>query len=118
GEILGIIAFRPDIITARRDELRAMRRAWDKALAYAKAHPQEADTIMGKIEGITPQEFAEELADIKTLSISEQQAIMAPGGPFERTLIKVHELLHKQGQLKESDIKANDFLVRLDDTHP
>ncbi len=118
GEILAVIAFNPDIVAHRKEDLRAMRRAWDKTLAYADAHPDEANTIMAKMENISPQEFAQARSEIKLLPISEQNKIMAPGGSFEQTLTKVQALLHKQGQIKQDHINAGDYLVRLDGEHP
>ena len=94
GEILDIVAIDPALITDRPEDIQAMRRAWDKAVAYGKAHPDEANDIMAHVEGIDVKDFDNALSGVKVLSLAEQEPYMVHGGTLEHVLVQVNDLLH------------------------
>ncbi len=116
GEIVDILSVDPDIIAHRMDDMKAIRRAWDKTVAYARAQPEEANKIMAEMEGITPRDFAEALAGAKILSLSEQRPIMAHGGTLEKVLVEVNEVLHR-GKPAQEVIRPDDYVVHIEDDH-
>lgn len=118
GEIVDILSFSPDIVAQRMDDMQAIRRAWDKTLAYAQAHPEESNKIMAEVEGISPEEFQEALNGIKTLNLAEQRPLMARGGVCSKTLVHVAEILHKSGYLKDPSPHPDNFLVSIEDSQP
>lgn len=101
GEIVDIVSLTPEIVANRRKEVQGLRQAWDKAIAYAAANPEESNQIMAGYEGISPQEFAEALKGLKILSLAEQESLIH-NGKLEQTIEHVAEVLQKEGELKES----------------
>ena len=70
--------------------------AWDKALQFSNENPTQAHQIMAKREGISPQEFAEALGDLKTVSLAEQEKYYSALKPIIKN---VKEVLVQTGVL-------------------
>lgn len=118
GEVVDIVSFSPDIIAHRMKDIIALRRAWDKAVAYARQHPKEANKIMAEVEGIRPQEFADALSGAKILSLAEQRPLMAHGGIVEKALALVADVLHKGGHLQNASIQPDDYILHTEEGSP
>jgi NitT/TauT family transport system substrate-binding protein len=68
GLIVDCLVARTDVLDARLPEFKALARAWDAALAYVAAHPDEANAIMARSVGAwleDPAVFAETLNGIR-----------------------------------------------------
>lgn len=109
GEIIDIVALDPDIIKARPDDIRALRRAWDRAIDYAATHPEESNALMGEIEGISTQEFSETMKGIKILRIADYDAIATPGGTLEKTIAFADGVLNRHDG-EERPFNPTDFI--------
>ena len=73
GEIVDVVSVEKSVWEKRPEDIRKIQLAWDKALSFAKDNPKQAHEIMAKREGISPQEFAEALSDLKTVNLEEQE---------------------------------------------
>ncbi len=113
-EIVDIVSINPDIVANRPEDIKALQRAWDKAHAYAAAHPEEANMIMAGYEDISAEEFTEALRGIKVLSFSEQEALMK-GSSLRQTIAQVGDVLRKEGELKEA-VDPGIFLIGAEGT--
>jgi NitT/TauT family transport system substrate-binding protein len=68
GLIVDCLLARPEVLDARLADFRALARAWDAALAYVEAHPDEANAIMARNVGgwlEDPAVFAETLKGVR-----------------------------------------------------
>ena len=68
GLVVDCLVARTDVLDARLPEFRALARAWDAALAYVEAHPDEANAIMARNVGgwlEDPAVFAETLKGVR-----------------------------------------------------
>jgi NitT/TauT family transport system substrate-binding protein len=68
GLVADCLVARIDVLGARLPELKALARAWDAALAYVEAHPDEANEIMARNVGgwlEDPTVFAETLKGVR-----------------------------------------------------
>jgi len=73
GEIVDVVSVEKSVLDKRPEDIKKIQLAWDKALRFSKDNPKQAHEIMAKREGISPQEFAEALSDLKTVSLAEQE---------------------------------------------
>jgi NitT/TauT family transport system substrate-binding protein len=68
GLVADCLVARTDVLDARLPEFKALARAWDAALAYVAAHPEEANAIMARNVGgwlEDPAVFAETLKGVR-----------------------------------------------------
>ena len=68
GLIVDCLVTKADVLDDRLAEFRALARAWDAALEYVKAHPDEANEIMARNVGgwlEDPAVFAETLKGVR-----------------------------------------------------
>jgi NitT/TauT family transport system substrate-binding protein len=68
GLLVGCLLAKPGVLEARLAEFRALARAWDAALDYVEAHPEEANAIMARSVGgglEDPALFAETLKGVR-----------------------------------------------------
>ncbi|MBT1446189.1 ABC transporter substrate-binding protein [Shewanella sp. JM162201] len=73
GEILDTISIDADILATQPDFVPRLRRAWQKALDYFQAQPEEAIAMMAQREGISPDEFQAAINDLYLLNTADQQ---------------------------------------------
>jgi NitT/TauT family transport system substrate-binding protein len=110
GEIVDALVVRRSILESRPDEVRALLRAWFRALDLLKASPGEAATIMARREHVTPEEFLEGLRGIHLLDLEENLALMgttqAPG-PLHLTAARLGEFLVRHGMAKKTASAAD-----------
>lgn len=88
----------------RPDEIAGMIRAFDRAVAFAVAQPEEAAQIMAPYLQISPRELREVLAcEVKLVSLLEQQEYFE-GRKLQDILAQSAKVLHSAGQLN-SDLE-------------
>lgn len=73
--VYDILAFDPEIIEHRNDEIALVIEAWSRALTYAARDSDRAIRIMSEREGIDPSRFLASLDLLRVLSLSEQRRL-------------------------------------------
>ena len=96
GEIVDVVSVEASVLQERPQDIRKILMAWDQALRYAEAQPQQAYEIMAKREGITAAEFAGALGDLEIVSLADQPKYFPLLKP---TLVKIKEVLVETGAL-------------------
>jgi NitT/TauT family transport system substrate-binding protein len=92
------IAAKP-ALRQRPDDFRALVRAFDRAVAYARAHPTESRRIMARREGIPPEELTATLDRIRIMGLAEQEALWTPDGAVITTLGRTSRALQAAGHI-------------------
>ena len=93
GEVADVVSFDPEVIKGRRDDIVKFTRAWNRALEYALANPDDAHQISGERMGITKEEFADSLGGIKLLGLSDQGPLFRDGGQLETAVAFIKSIL-------------------------
>jgi NitT/TauT family transport system substrate-binding protein len=83
----------------RPADFRAVVRAFHRAVRFAADHPEEAYRIMGRREGLAPEELARVIQDIRVLDLADQAGLWAADGAVARTLARTGAILHQAGHL-------------------
>lgn len=96
GEIVDVVSVEKSVWEKRPEDVKKIQLAWDKALSFAKDNPKQAHEIMAKREGISPQEFAEALSDLKTVNLAEQEKYYSG---LKRILSNIKDVLVQTGVL-------------------
>lgn len=65
GIIVDSLAFKPDFLKKRGADVKNIIAAWNEAVKFAAANPQEADAIMAKFTGQKPEEFTKEKTGVR-----------------------------------------------------
>lgn len=100
GEIVDVIALDPQVLHQRRKEVAGILRAWDQALEFVAAQPEEAYRLMADRERITVPEFRHIFQSMQLLSSMQQHSLLASHGPVNRTLSLVDRVLRESRQLR------------------
>lgn len=111
GEILDVIGIAPEIVRQRPGAVEKLIRAWDRAVAYAAAHPDEAYGYMGGREKMTAAEFQAALGGIRILSLRDQAHLFQPGAEIERSIDALHRLLYPDHVPSEGNVAFAGDLV-------
>ncbi len=115
GLITDVIVATKDLIAKRAKDAKAVVDAWNEAVAYQRANPEEASQIMAKGVGgwlNAPKMFGETLAGIKFYGADENKAFFgtkAKPGPLFQTTRDAIEIWsgHKKLQVK---VKPEDLI--------
>jgi NitT/TauT family transport system substrate-binding protein len=73
GIIVDSLAFKPDFLKRRGDDVKKIIAAWNEALQFAAQNPKEADAIMAKFTGQKPEEFTKEKTGVRFYGAKENQ---------------------------------------------
>src|SRR5574341_2588577 len=65
GIIVDSLAFKPDFLKRRGDDVKKIVAAWNEAVKFAAENPKEADPIMAKFTGQKPEEFTKEKTGVR-----------------------------------------------------
>jgi NitT/TauT family transport system substrate-binding protein len=65
GIIVDSLAFKPEFLQKRGDDVKKIVAAWNEAVKYAAESPKDADAIMAKFTGQKPEEFTKEKAGVR-----------------------------------------------------
>jgi len=65
GIIVDSLAFKPDFLKARGDDVKKIVAGWNEAVKFAADNPKEADPIMAKFTGQKPEEFTKEKTGVR-----------------------------------------------------
>jgi NitT/TauT family transport system substrate-binding protein len=106
GEVIDVIALAPQALAARPGVVAGLRRAWDLALGYMHAHPDDAHRLMAARERISLEDFRQVLAGIQVLDTPHHQRLLT-NGTLLRTIKSVDQVLRYTGQLSGPDRTAD-----------
>jgi NitT/TauT family transport system substrate-binding protein len=116
GLITDIALTTPEKLEARGDDLKALYRAWVKAVEFQKANAKEADEIMARSVGgwlEDPAVFAETRAGIVYYDDAMNEAFIGtpdePGG-IAATIVNARDLGREIGQF-EHDVEPADLIA-------
>lgn len=100
GEIPDVLSFDPEVLRNRGSEVRAALRAYSRAQAFARSHPDEARRIMAGQQNISVDEFKLALeSGIKLVSVDEQSVFFEAGGPLRKAVEVSNQVLVSTHQL-------------------
>jgi NitT/TauT family transport system substrate-binding protein len=106
GLLVDCLMTRADVFNDRKDEFRALARAWDAAVRYVEAHPDEANAIMARHLGgglNDPAVFAETLKGVGLYDAERNReyfgTLDAPG-PIYTTMQQAIDVWSGVGMLK------------------
>jgi NitT/TauT family transport system substrate-binding protein len=74
GIIVDSLAFKPDFLKRRGDDVKKIIAAWNEAVQFAAQNPKEADAIMAKFTGQKPEEFTKEKTGVRFYGEKENKA--------------------------------------------
>ncbi len=100
GEICGTLSADAQLIRDRRPEMQALRRVYQRAVQYARRHPQETEAYLAKQLGISDAEVSAALAGIHIIDEPETVTMLALQGPVEQTIVQIDQLLRQTGQIR------------------
>ena len=107
----------PDVLEARREELKAVARAWDRAVDFVEAYPDEAIEIMARNVGgwlEDPADFAAAMEGVRFYDKTRNQEYFgtteSPGGIY-KTVQHVIDVWSKLGQVQKIDMVPADLIA-------
>ncbi|OUS29233.1 nitrate ABC transporter [Gammaproteobacteria bacterium 45_16_T64] len=92
-EIVDTVSLSKEVIAANPGIVKKLRKAWQLALDYVEAHPDEAYQLMATREGITAEEFKNVLTDLVILNAKEQEALFSDGTSLAKSAVSVCQTL-------------------------
>lgn len=102
GEVLDILALDKQVIAERGDDVRAMLRAFEAAVAYAQANPEQAYAIMAEREGLPPEDFRSAVEnDLKILRPADQAQFFGSPPQLLPALRNTQQVLLRGGELQK-----------------
>ncbi len=109
GEVVDILAVDPHVIETRKEELKGVQRAWERALTYIKEEPEIAYRIMADRQGITIEEFKGTLDGFVVLNMEEQKRITRSSSLL-RSIQLTQRVLYESKVLKKT-VPADSFIA-------
>jgi NitT/TauT family transport system substrate-binding protein len=116
GLMFDCLMTKRSLFEARKEEFRAVARAWDAAVSYVAAHPDEAHRIMARHLGggnEDPAAFAESLKGVGLYDAAASRAFFGTPdqpGPIYETMQLAIEVLADAGQLK-TELTPADVII-------
>jgi NitT/TauT family transport system substrate-binding protein len=99
GEVVDLLAFDDAVLDERAAQVEAFRRAFFRAQAYAREHPDHAYAVMAARQRITPEEFAAALADgIELLGPADQEAYLGDAGRMPELIAMTRRVLEQAAE--------------------
>ena len=106
GLITDVFIVPKEIVAKRKKELKGIVAAWNEAVAYQRAHPDEANQIMAKGVGgwlKDPKVFAETLTGIKFYGAEDNKNFFgtkANPGPLSQTVKEAIDVWSSHGKIQ------------------
>lgn len=114
GEIIDVVCADAHFLENYPEKAAAIMRAWDRAVAYSREHPEKAYSIMAHREGVSVEEFASALKGAKILLSKEQHSLWEEGGALMKALVLTQDILKENGEVDQvsSPVEFVDHGVR------
>jgi len=110
GEVIDVIAIDKLLHQERSNEVRLLLQSFDRAMEYAKDHPDESYKIMAQHEGIKPDEFAKAIKDgIVLVTAVEQKSYLDVNGKLGSIINTADRILRDTNQISGPDYR-NDII--------
>lgn len=106
-EVVDVLSVDASILQHREADIAAIIRAWDRAVAYMRAEPSDANRINAARTGMTPAGFAQSLDGIRITNSREQAAAWQHGGALQRAVQTAARVLRDAGQIDGPDETAD-----------
>lgn len=74
GFVIDTIVTRDDVLQVRKDEIKAVMKAWFDAIEFWRSNPEEANAIMARNLGLPVEDFEAQLNTVKFLDYKENLA--------------------------------------------
>lgn len=101
GEIIDVLAFDAGFLQKNSAAVTKILHAFQQALDYAAAHPDDANSIMGRHENISAEEFKAGLdSGIRLLHRRDQAAYLGSSNQLLRILKTTDQVMRETQQLK------------------
>ncbi len=100
GLVVDTLSVDADVLSKKRNELRAFLKAYFEAFDYFESNPQDASKIMGRREGISGAEFREAIMGMIVFSKEKQLPYLKVDGVGGKILKDASEALYESGWLK------------------
>lgn len=110
GQVIDTLVFDGAFVNRRGPDVPAFVAAYYKAVALMASQPDEAHAIMARRENMSVAELRQTLAGMHFVSRTEQPALLAPGGPVERSLNELQGAMMALAQLRQAH-NLKDFLI-------
>jgi NitT/TauT family transport system substrate-binding protein len=110
GQVIDTLVFDGSFVARRGPDVPAFMTAYYKAVALMASQPDEAHAIMARRENMGVQELRDTLSGMHFVSRAEQPALLAPGGPVERSLNELQGAMMALAQLRQAR-NLKDFLI-------
>jgi len=89
GEVFDILVVEPEYFKTNQAAVVNLLKTWQEAHRWARARPQEADRILGKALGLSPQGLQRAEQGLVYEPLERQLPMLAPDGLLERNLTAV-----------------------------
>ncbi|MFO1384693.1 MAG: ABC transporter substrate-binding protein, partial [Chitinivorax sp.] len=99
GKVLDVLVATQDSVTQRSKELAGVLRALTRAMAYRQQHPDQADAIMAKREGLSVADFRSGMAGVQLLRPADQDVYLHQGR-MQQALVDAYGVLQYLGQVR------------------
>jgi NitT/TauT family transport system substrate-binding protein len=100
GEIVDVLALDEAVIRERPKDVAGVIRAFYRAVAFAKEHPEEAWQIMSARERVTPEEFRNALhTGITLVPLADQEKFLGENSSLPGVVARVSQVLKDKGLL-------------------
>ena len=108
--MIDTLVFDGAFVNRRGPDVPVFVAAYYKAVALMASQPDEAHAIMARRENMSVAELRQTLAGMHFVSRTEQPALLAPGGPVERSLNELQGAMMALAQLRQAH-NLKDFLI-------
>ncbi len=110
GQVIDTLVFDGSFVARRGPDVPAFVAAYYKAVGLMASHPDEAHAIMARRENMSVDELRQTMSGMHFVSRTEQPALLAPGGPVERSLDELQGAMMALAQLRQVR-NLKDFLI-------
>ena len=97
GEIFDVLVVDPVYLRQHRGKMIALVGAWQAAHRAAAQDRPRAVALMAARERLSPQEFEQAERGLRYFSLSQQRALLRPGGPIAANLRAVQQVQQQLG---------------------
>lgn len=109
-ELVDVVALDAPVVAADPGRVHRIADAFARAVRFTREQPDVAYALMARREGVAPDTFRAQLGGIHLVELDEQPMLLAEGGPIDRTLRTLDDLLRRLGRL-DRPTRLDDSLV-------
>jgi NitT/TauT family transport system substrate-binding protein len=100
GEVVDVLAVRPDVLAARGEDIDALIGAWFRAIEYLQREPDDATRRMAVREQLSPEAFRQSLAGLVIPTRERNLELLAGDAPeLAATAARLAMLMRERGLL-------------------